>query len=333
MGIKNLQKLIDTKAPKAVKSITTAELKGLTLAIDTSLMVHQVVTAIRSNGTNFTDEAGNTTTHLVGIFNKVKWFLENKITPIFVFDGASPAIKTDTINERKERIQKAEKMINELSDGEENDKRKVQLSQQTYIFEETHVKQIKELLEALGVPYVQAPEEADSVCAQLVKLGIAWGVVSNDRDILTFGCERLLYNFKTGDKSHPFIDLTTLLTEFGVNQTEFVDLCILLESDYTPKIKGIGPNKAFDIIKEFKTIDAYLSSTKGAKIKLPEDFNYKDAQEYFKNPPVAKIDSSHASKSKFVLKPANWGIVHGLLVDKYGFDAGVIAKQIMKLQK
>lgn len=329
MGIKNLQKLIDVKAPKAVQTVTTTDLKGLTLAIDTSLMVHQVVTAIRSNGTNFTDEEGNTTTHIVGIFNKVKWFLENKITPIFVFDGKPPAIKMDTLNERKERIEKAEKQIAELSDGEENDKKKVQLSQQTFVFNDTYVTQIKELLDAIGVPYVQAPEEADSVCAQLVKSGLAWGVISNDRDILTFGCDRLLYNFKTGDKEHPMIHLPTLLTELKMNQTQFIDLCILLESDYTPKIKGIGPNKAYDIIQEFKTIQAFLVSDKGKKVKLPDDFNYEPAQEYFANPPGIRI----TKKTKFSLTSPNWGMVHTLLVDTYGFDSAVISKQIMKLQK
>jgi flap endonuclease-1 len=329
MGIKNLQKLIDTKAPNAVKKVTTEQLKGLTLAIDTSLMVHQVVTAIRSNGTNFTDDEGNTTTHIVGIFNKVKWFLEHKITPIFVFDGKPPSIKMATLQERKERIDKAAKLIAEISDGEENEKEKIKLSQQTYVFTETHAKQIKELLTAIGVPWVDAPEEADSVCAQLVKSGLAWGVISNDRDILTFGCERLLYNFKTGDKEHPMINLTTLLTELKLNQTQFIDLCILLESDYTPKIKGIGPNKAYDIIAEFKSINAFLISTKGKKVKLPDEFNYEAAQEYFKNPPGIKI----TSKTKLELSKPNWGLVHELLVDRYNFDAAVITKQIMKLQK
>lgn len=324
MGIKNLQKLIDAKAKDAVKTITKNELKGKTLAIDTSLMVHQVVSAIRSSGTEFTNESGKVTTHIVGIFNKVKWFMENEIKIIFVFDGKPPSIKQGTLDDRTSKKEKAQSKIDELSDGDEENK--IKLSQQTFEFNEEYANDIKQLLDFMGVPYIQAPEEADSVCAQLVKEKVAWGVVSNDRDILTFGATHLLYNFKTGDKEYKYISLPTLLKSLKLTHDEFIDLCILLECDYTPKIKGIGFNRAYDIIQEFSSISAFLASDKAKKLTVPHNYNYKEAQNYFKNPPVAASVVVKHSKVK-------WDKLQTFLVDVHNFDYTVIQKQLDKLKK
>ena len=42
----------------------------------------------------------------------------------------------------------------------------------------------------MGIPYVQAPEEADSQCAYLNKKGLVDAVLTEDMDILTFGAPK-----------------------------------------------------------------------------------------------------------------------------------------------
>ena len=68
-----------------------------------------------------------------------------------------------------------------------------------------------------------------------------------------------------------------------------MDLCILLGCDYCDPIKGIGPQTALRLIKEYKTIDAILAE--GAidtkKHPLPERYPYADARELFLKPDVA----------------------------------------------
>lgn len=41
---------------------------------------------------------------------------------------------------------------------------------------------------------------------------------------------------------------------------QFVDLCILLGCDYCSTIRGIGPKKAYELIKEHKTIEKVLKN-------------------------------------------------------------------------
>jgi DNA excision repair protein ERCC-5 len=46
----------------------------------------------------------------------------------------------------------------------------------------------------MGIPYIEAPEEADSQCAWLVKNGFASSVLTEDMDILTFGANKIYRN-------------------------------------------------------------------------------------------------------------------------------------------
>ncbi|KXZ54461.1 hypothetical protein GPECTOR_4g1012 [Gonium pectorale] len=48
-------------------------------------------------------------------------------------------------------------------------------------------RKVVELLDALGVPHVDAPGEAEAMCAALVACGLASGVVTSDVDALLFG--------------------------------------------------------------------------------------------------------------------------------------------------
>ena len=50
---------------------------------------------------------------------------------------------------------------------------------------------------------------------------------------------------------------------------QFIDLCILLGCDYCDSIRGIGPKRAIDLIKQHKTIEevvAHLDSKVCIKI-------------------------------------------------------------------
>ena len=39
---------------------------------------------------------------------------------------------------------------------------------------------------------------------------------------------------------------------------QFIDLCILLGCDYCDSIRGIGPKRAIDLMKQHKSIDTIL---------------------------------------------------------------------------
>ena len=71
---------------------------------------------------------------------------------------------------------------------------------------------------------------------------------------------------------------------------QFIDMCILLGCDYCDSIKGIGPKKAYELVKEHKNIETIIKKLDPKKYPVPEDWPYKEAKELFRNPDV--LDAS-----------------------------------------
>ncbi|KAF2876893.1 DNA-repair protein rad13 [Massariosphaeria phaeospora] len=68
------------------------------LAVDASIWIYQFLKAVR-------DKEGNAlrNSHIVGFFRRICKLLFFGIKPVFVFDGGAPALKRQTINNRKSR--------------------------------------------------------------------------------------------------------------------------------------------------------------------------------------------------------------------------------------
>mgnify|MGYP000571860250 CR=1 FL=1 len=95
-------------------------------------------------------------------------------------------------------------------------------------------------------------------------------------DILTFGTNKLIRKLSAKDNVVEY-DLKILLKELGLSQEQFIDLCILLGCDYTPTIDKIGPKRAYELIKQYKSIDnMILDADFSSKYILPDNFNYKE---------------------------------------------------------
>lgn len=67
---------------------------------------------------------------------------------------------------------------------------------------------------------------------------------------------------------------------------QFIDLCILLGCDYCESIRGIGPKRAIELIAQFESIENVLKNIDTKKYTVPENWNYEQARELFKNPDV-----------------------------------------------
>ena len=162
-----------------------------------------------------------------------------------------------------------------------------------------HNEECQKLLSLMGVPFIIAPCEAEAQCAELAKKGKVYGVASEDADTLCFAAPVLLRNLHTAEQKKleiKEINLANILEDMGLTQEQFVDLCILLGCDYLPAIKGVGPVSAIALIKEYKSLDAILAAKeadpkgKGLKFEIPEDWNYKRAQELFLDHEVLKAE-------------------------------------------
>ncbi len=108
-------------------------------------------------------------------------------------------------------------------------------------------------------------------------------------DALTFGGDVLLRHLTFSEaKKMPIKEFTLrkVLEGMEINHDQFIDLCILLGCDYCDTIKGIGPKRAIDLIREHKSIEKILEKIDKEKYKVPENWLFKEARELFLHPVV-----------------------------------------------
>ncbi|KAI9004117.1 PIN domain-like protein [Gaertneriomyces semiglobifer] len=331
MGISGLTKVIGDHAPDAIKENDIKNYFGRKVAIDASMSIYQFLIAVRSqDGMQLTNEAGETTSHLMGIFYRTIRMVENGIKPVYVFDGKPPVLKADELKKRGERRAEAESQMQaaqEAGDTEKFDK----YSRRSVKVTKEHNEECRKLLKLMGVPYIEAPCEAESQCAALARAGKVYAAGSEDMDTLTFGTPILLRHLTFSEqRKMPIaeIHLDKALEGLGMTMEQFIDLCILLGCDYCDSIKGIGPHRAVTLIKEHGCLEKVLEKLDPKKYPIPEDWPYQQARELFKKPDVVDDEEIELKWEE----PDEEGIV-GFLVREKNFSEERIRTAVKKLAK
>lgn len=158
---------------------------GKIIAIDTSIWLHQILKAPNAQSSS----------HLLGIFNRSIRLLENGIKPVYVFDGKPPNIKSDELKKRREKREEAQKQLEKASEaGNANDIEKYK--RRSLFVTREHNAEVKELLRLMGIPCIDAPSEAEAQCAAMTKAGKVYATATEDMDALAFGSRILLTGFK-----------------------------------------------------------------------------------------------------------------------------------------
>ncbi|XP_044126120.1 flap endonuclease 1 [Bufo gargarizans] len=292
MGIQGLAKLIADVAPGAIKENDIKSYFGRKVAVDASMCIYQFLIAVRQDGNMLQNEEGETTSHLMGMFYRTIRMVEHGIKPVYVFDGKPPHLKSGELAKRSERRAEAEKQLEaaqeagEVENIEKFNKRLVKVTKQ-------HNDECKKLLSLMGIPYVDAPCEAEATCAALVKAGKVYAAATEDMDALTFGTPLLLRHLTTSEaKKLPIQEfhLNRILEDVGMTQDQFIDLCILLGSDYCETIRGIGPKRAIDLIRQHKSIEEMMDNIDLKKYPVPENWLHKEARQLFLEPEVVDVN-------------------------------------------
>ena len=114
----------------------------------------------------------------------------------------------------------------------------------------------------------------------------------------------------------------------GINMDQFIDLCILMGCDFLPTLPKIGKQRAYDLIKQYGSIEKVLGSLDKTKYPVPDDYNYEGVRLLFKEPEVTK-----AEDLKLVWgDPDVEGLVQFLCKEK-GFNEERVRSSVAKMQK
>lgn len=116
---------------------------------------------------------------------------------------------------------------------------------------------VQDLLARFGIPFITAPMEAEAQCAELELIGLVDGIITDDSDCFLFGGDRIyknLFNEKNFVECYQDGDISE---ELGLTRYNMIELAILLGSDYTDGLKGIGKVTAMEILGEFKNLENF----------------------------------------------------------------------------
>jgi flap endonuclease-1 len=292
MGIKDLNGFLKENAPDAVTSLHFNQLSGRTVAIDTSIYLYKFM---------YKNER-----FLESFFNQIAHLRQYNITPIYVFDGAPPAEKLEEIKLRKARKQNVKNEISTLKQELEqlknntSEENKVEITKiimtttfklakakkkLIYITPE-NINELKYMLDLMNIKYIQADGEADNVCSKLNSNGVVDMVMSDDMDLLVSGTNILLRDYCLGHNKILVYDTTKIMETLELTYDQWVDFCILCGCDYSKRIRGMGPNNSFKLVKECNDIETILVDYVGPEKKfkeLPNNFSFEKARDLMKN--------------------------------------------------
>jgi len=276
------------------QKIEISDLGGRKVGIDAYNTLYQFLTTIRQkDGTPLMNSKGKVTSHLSGLFHRSVKLLENDIKIVYIFDGKPPSFKEDTLKDRREIKEDAKvKWEEALKSGNLEDAKKY--AQMTSKLTPDMVEDTKELLDAMGIPHMQAVSEGEAQGAYMCKKGTVDFSASQDYDSLLFGAPKMVRNLTlSGKRKMPgknkfveitpeIIDLEQTLKELDISREKLVWLSLMIGTDYNKGVNGIGPKKGYKIVKESETIeDVYIKSNAKEDIEL-----WKSVAEYFLNPQV-----------------------------------------------
>jgi flap endonuclease-1 len=251
--------------------IELAKLAGKVIAVDAPNIIMGLFNFARKNSDGsyaglILDRTQRPISHLYGLLYRINFYYSKKIFPIFCFDGLDSELKKIKTKDRLNDFRFTKKLYNSAyQSGDRQLVRQIALSRE-YMWPNL-IMESKQLLGALGVPYLNSPASAESQCAQLVKDRIAHFSNSQDFDSLLFGCPRVVQNLSKSlrrkvqgkwryEKVIPYsINLKENFNRLEIDQFHLVDMSILIGNDYFPGIRNIGPKHALKFMKSYRNLE------------------------------------------------------------------------------
>ncbi|KAL1226806.1 hypothetical protein TSPI_05804 [Trichinella spiralis] len=264
MGIKTLLPVVKA----ACRDVNIEEFRGKTVAVDASCWLHRALF-----GCAYQLATGIETDSYVKFCCKwIKVLLSYNIRVIMVFDGRNVPAKKDTNNARKERRQSLKEKGQALSKSGKHREARQCFQQATEITFDMIVNLIKAIKSIPNVDYLVAPYEADAQLAYLAQNGIAHLVISEDSDLIPFGCSKVLFKMDMLGNGVLYekekLHLAMNVPEESFSFQNFRRSCILSGCDYLENLPGIGIKKSIkffqkafdvDIRKALPKIPSYLN--------------------------------------------------------------------------
>jgi len=283
MGVRDLNFLIKRYNRTSIREMSLQGLKGKRIAVDIQLYLYKALLQGRCP--------------IEYIHSQILHLERCRVVPVYVFDGRPPVEKMDEIQKRQVRRSRSLEVIQYLEtkvwsalsnastptastvgEGDllrdavgasTNDSvilEKINELKRNVVSIHHKTKQaIRYLCNIMGVRYVEDSEyEADQLIGMMYRNGEIDGCISEDNDMLVYGCPKLYRFYKLNSNYIVEYDLPSILDDLDLTPSQFIDLCILCGNDYYKKFRytignDVYPLKnsvlAYYLIKKYNSID------------------------------------------------------------------------------
>jgi flap endonuclease-1 len=268
MGLSALRDVLDPEP------FDLAELEGRRVAVDANNLLWAFVKAMARGGPP-EGPHGRPVSHVIGLVNRLELYARLRVEPVWVFDGEPPELKAKTIEKRQAQREKAREEGDEVGAAR---------------LEDSQIREAKTLLDTLGVPWFQAPEETDAQLAWWVANDHVDAGITQDYDAALYGCPTTLrYVRASGNRDPERITLERRLAEHEITRQQLVDAAILIGTDYNDGVHGVGPVRGLDLVREHGDLQA---AAQAREAELPRA---EAVRELFLDPTVAEQPPPGAS--------------------------------------
>jgi hypothetical protein len=231
MGVKNLNRFLkDNCTKKSIRKVGLKCLQNKIVVIDASIYMYRYLTE---------------NALIEHMYLLISILLSNDIIPFFIFDGKPPEAKQALLKQRRLEKNDAELKYNNVFNDYEKKQNDINIEEKKEILNELKqlkqkfvwlhsddIKHVKQLLTAYGVMYYESPNEADEICAYLVKSGKAWACMSDDMDMFIYGCPFVMRNISLLNQTVLLYDTNEILNELCMTPDHFKEIMVLSGTDY-----------------------------------------------------------------------------------------------------
>lgn len=208
---------------------------------------------------------------IIGFWNQISYLLSHRIIPFYVIDNKYLPEKISVIksrNKKKEnlefRLDNIKNQLNIMQSGLNIDLNimktleieRDKLEKRIIKINKNDIDLIKEFFNDLGIPYIEAYSEADILCSKLYKNGYIVSCLSDDMDLLCFGCGSVI---KFSNNKIIEFNLDVILKGLELSKDQFIEMCLLFGCDYLKPNFKMDINNIYINIKKYGSIDNILT--------------------------------------------------------------------------
>ena len=222
---------------------------------------------------NYIYEFMSTDNLMNGFISMCELFLKYNIIPLFIFDGKPTKEKMGELEKRKKEREESKKIYNE---NNLTKKKRKELMRKIVRVTKKETDIVKFILEYYNIKFIDSPSESDELCCKLVEVKKTCGCLSNDMDMLVYGCNYVFRNLDLRKESVDVYDMGKILQVLYMSLDSFKYWCL-----YSNKHDNIFKN--YEYYKDYhmlNTKDTFLEYLQKNESISKEEFinienNYK----------------------------------------------------------